>query len=115
VSTGGRPALEEQLHRLRNSVSDPALMIGTAKDLLEAIAKFVLEEHGMPADSRADFAHLWHLARERLGILPQQVDRNVPGFEAIRAIHQSSWTIAEQSTPCATCKGPATAARSRLG
>ncbi|NYE01108.1 hypothetical protein BJY21_002292 [Kineosphaera limosa] len=42
LDTGGRPALEEQVDRLRRSTSDPALLIGTAKELLESVSKFVL-------------------------------------------------------------------------
>ena len=44
MATGGRDALDEQLNRLRRATDDPALLLGTAKDLLEAVAKFVLEE-----------------------------------------------------------------------
>jgi hypothetical protein len=94
METGGRDALDENLARLRSSTSDPALLIGTAKDLLEAVAKFVLEESGMEVPPNASFDSLWHIARERLGVLPERVDKSLPGYEAIRAIHQSSWTIA---------------------
>lgn len=94
LDTGGREALEENLRRLRSSTADPALLIGTAKDLLEAVAKFVLEESGITMPASASFDQLWHVARERLGVLPERVDQAIPGFEAIRAIHQSSWTIA---------------------
>lgn len=96
LDTGGRPALEEQVDRLRRSTTDPALLIGTAKDLLESVSKFVLEELGMPVGNKMSYDQLWHLARERLGVLPQQVDPNVPGVDAIRAIHQSTWNIADQ-------------------
>lgn len=96
VNTGGRKALDEQLDRLRRSTADPALLIGTAKDLLESVAKFVLEETGFPNTSKMDFGGLWHLARERLGIHPKQVDPDIAGFEAVRSIHQSTWNIAEQ-------------------
>ncbi|WHP16614.1 abortive infection family protein [Cellulomonas sp. ES6] len=95
VDTGGREALDESLARLRGSTSDPALLIGTAKDLLESVAKFVLEETGMPVPSSMGFDALWHIARERLGVLPERVDKSLPGFDAIRAIHQSSWSIAK--------------------
>ena len=95
LHTGGREALDESLTRLRGSAADPALLIGTAKDLLESVAKFVLEETGMPVPASIGFDALWHLARERLGVLPERVDKTLPGFEAIRAIHQSSWTIAK--------------------
>lgn len=94
IDTGGREALDEQLARLRASTADPALLIGTAKDLLEAVAKFVLEESGLQVSASMSFDQLWHIARERLGVLPDRVDRTLPGYEAIRAIHQSSWTIA---------------------
>lgn len=87
LDTGGREALEENLRRLRSSTADPALLIGTAKDLLEAVAKFVLEESGITMPASASFDQLWHVARERLGVLPERVDQAVPGFEAIRATH----------------------------
>ena len=96
LDTGGRPALEEQVERLRRSTTDPALLLGTAKELLESVSKFVLEELGMPVDDKMDYNHLWHLARERLNLLPQQVDPNLQGADAIRAIHQSTWNIADQ-------------------
>jgi Abortive infection C-terminus len=96
INTGGREALDEQVDRLRRSTADAALLIGTAKDLLEAVAKYVLEETEMPYSQKLDFGGLWYLARERLGIHPKQVDPDIPGFEAVRAIHQSTWSIAEQ-------------------
>ncbi|MDQ1250156.1 MAG: hypothetical protein QG597_4535 [Actinomycetota bacterium] len=60
------------------------------------MAKFVLEEHGFPIDRRMDFGQLWHLARERLNILPEQVDPDIPGAKSIKKIHGSTWNIAEQ-------------------
>lgn len=96
ITTGGRAALDEQVDRLRRATSDPALLIGTAKELLESVSKFVLEEMGFPVNDNMDFNQLWHLARERLGVLPKQVDPNLPGANAIRAIHQSTWNIADQ-------------------
>ena len=95
LATGGRAALDETLERLRGSGNDPALAIGTAKDMLEVVAKFVLEELGMPVDKRMDFNALWYLSRERLGVLPEKVDPALSGFKQVRQIHQSSWAIAE--------------------
>ncbi|MHB1733751.1 MAG: abortive infection family protein [Ferrimicrobium acidiphilum] len=97
LSTGGRTALDEQLDRLRRSTDDPGQLLGTAKDLLEAVAKFVLEELEVQLSGAPDFDHLWYLARERLGILPQQVKVDLPGAKQIRTILQSSWTIAQQA------------------
>ena len=96
INSGGREALDEMLARIRRSSGDPGLLIGQAKDLLEAVAKFVLEELGMPVPPSMAYPALWHIARERLGVLPEQVDRDVPGWEAIREIHQSTWAIASQ-------------------
>lgn len=95
LATGGRAALEETMSRLRGSGADPALAIGTAKDLLEAVAKFVLEELGLGVTKSMDFNSLFYIARERLGILPEKVDSAIPGHKQIRAIHQSSWAIAQ--------------------
>lgn len=92
--TGGREALDEQLDRLRRSTDDPGQLLGSAKDLLEAIAKFVLEEWGTPQD--ADFNHLWFLARDRLGTHPKQVVADGPAADQVRKILGASWTIAEQ-------------------
>lgn len=96
LTTGGREALDEQVDRLRRSTEDPGQLLGSAKDLLEAVAKFVLEELGLEEPKGAGFDHLWYLARERLGILPEQVDPALPGASNIKAILQSSWKIAEQ-------------------
>lgn len=96
LSTGGRPALEEQIARIKNNTDDPGALIGTSKDLLESVAKFVLEEVGMPPTGREDFPQLLHLARERLGLLPKDVDVTLPGGKAIRSILQASYQIADQ-------------------
>jgi len=94
MATGGRQALDEQLARLRNAQGDPALMIGTTKELLESVGKFVLEEYSMPVRKGATFDEILALARDRLEIKPGQADPSVEGFEAIRKIHQSAWEIA---------------------
>lgn len=50
----------------------------------------------MPVAGKTDFPQPKYLARERLGLLPKDVDLSTPGGPAIRAILQSSWQIAEQ-------------------
>ena len=97
LSTGGRHALDEQLDRLRRATDDPGLLLGTAKDLLESTAKFVLEELAVPYRANADFSELWFHARDRLGILPQHVSDTMVGARQIKSILQSAWTIAEQT------------------
>ena len=98
VSIEGRPAIEEQLERLRRSSDDSALMLGTAKEMLESTAKYVCESFSVPYDNIRSFDALWHHARERIGLLPQQVmNINEPGAEELRTILQSSWTIASMA------------------
>lgn len=94
LTTGGRAALDEQLARLRRNAEDPAVLIGGAKDLLESIAKFVLEESERLPDRRVDFPEALALAFEKLGLLPATVDPTVAGARQIRAIYQSARTIA---------------------
>ncbi len=94
LETGGRQALDEQLERLRRSTDDPGQLLGSAKDLLEAVAKFVLEELGHQPPQ--DFNQLWYLARDRLGIHPSQVVGDAAGATQVRKILGASWTIAEQ-------------------
>lgn len=96
LETGDRSALDEQIERLRRSTDDPAQLIGSAKDLLEAVAKFVLEELSFPVSPKADFGQLWYLARERLGVRPEDVSEGQTGADQVRRILGASWTIAEQ-------------------
>lgn len=95
LGTGGRRALDDQLARLRRATDDPALLLGTAKDMLEAVAKFVLEELEFPYREGADYAELWYLARERLGLHPKDIDATVAGGAQVRQILQSAWSIAD--------------------
>ena len=96
LTTGGRQALDDHLARLRRGCGDPGQLLGSAKDLLESVAKFVLEEFGMDLPRNASFDQLWYLARERLGLLPEQVDKTLPAARNIQSIMQSAWKIAEQ-------------------
>ena len=94
LETGGRQALDEQLARLRRNVEDPGALLGGAKELLESICKFVLEEQMMLPTGKLDFEPLLHLTMERLGLQPQLVDASQPGGKQLRAIYQSAKTTA---------------------
>ncbi|RXW31973.1 hypothetical protein C1706_07940 [Propioniciclava flava] len=94
LGTGGRPALDEQLSRLRHNVEDSSVLLGGAKELLESICKLVLEEQSMLPDRRADFDELLALALDRLQLQPHLVDVTIPGGKQVRAIYQSAKTTA---------------------
>ncbi len=105
VSTGGRPAIEDQLERLRRASDDPALLLGTAKEVLESTAKYVLDVFSVPYSNRMHFDELWHHARDRLGLLPEQVDVAKPGGPQVRAMLGASWTIARTSNELRNLEG----------
>ncbi|RYI24255.1 hypothetical protein EVU97_00590 [Dermacoccus sp. 147Ba] len=94
LETGGRPALDEQLARIQQNVDDPGAILGVAKDLLEAISKFVLEERSMLPDRKRDFDEVLHLALDQLRLLTALVDMNILGGKQVRAIYQSAKTTA---------------------
>lgn len=105
VATTGRPAINEQLDRLRRGSDDPALMLGTAKEMLESTAKHVCEAFSAPYRENMQFDELWHHARDRLGILPEQVNLNQPGAKELREILQSSWSIARMTNKLRNAEG----------
>lgn len=94
LATGGRAALDEQLARLRHNAEDPGALLGGAKELLESICKFVLEEQQMLPNRKMDFDELLALALDRLQLQPQTVNASVPGGRQLRAIYQSAKTTA---------------------
>ena len=97
IAVEGRPAIEDQLERLRRSAEDPALMLGTAKEMLESTAKYVLEAFSVPYSAAMDFDMLWFHTRDRLGLHPKDVDVGAPGGEEVREILQASWSIARMT------------------
>lgn len=93
LDAGGREALNEQLNRLRRNTEDAGLLLGTAKELLESIGKFVLEEAGRLPDRRLDFPEVMHLSLELLGVLPGSVDRSEPGAKQVQKVYQAVQTV----------------------
>lgn len=90
-----RPALEAQVARLQDASDDAALLMGTAKDFLETVARYALEELGQPARTNADFPELLYLSRERLGLLPNQITADDPAGKAVREAYDGLWKIAK--------------------
>src|ERR1035441_5874447 len=64
-------AIREQLDRIQRAIADdPALAVGSAKELIESTAKVVLAERGLPVSDKADLPELVRQAQQALGLHP---------------------------------------------
>ena len=95
LEVGDRQALNDQLNRLRRNTEDAALLLGTAKELLESVGKFVLEENGRMPDRRIDFPEVMTLSMDLLGVMPSQVDATTEGGKQLRKVYQAIRTVVE--------------------
>lgn len=95
VQAGGREALEQQIKRLRNSGDDVSLMLGAAKDSLEAAARFVLEERQQSYQSDESLEALVNRAMKLAGISTRPADGSSEASKALATINQSVPKIAE--------------------
>jgi len=80
-------AIEEQLERLAGAADDdPALAVGSAKELVESTAKVVLSERGRSFADRADLPELVRAAQEALMLHPTQQAEGPDGTQAVKKI-----------------------------
>jgi Abortive infection C-terminus len=80
-------------------------LLGTAKEMLESTAKYVLDLFSIPYSSSTDFDQLWFHARDRLGLHPKDVDVSQSGGEQVREMLQSSWSIARLTNELRNIEG----------
>ncbi len=106
-------AILEQLERIRRAGSDdPALVVGSAKELVESTAKVVLLERGRPVNEKDDLPALARAAQAALGLHPSEIGPD--GSAGIKRILGAVSTIAEglgelRNRGHGTGHGPATA------
>lgn len=80
-------SIQEYLQRIRQSINDdPALAIGSAKELLESVLKSVLGLHGSGPETQLDIPKLVKQANLKLGIDPAGMQEKSPGAEARKRI-----------------------------
>lgn len=80
-------AIHQQLGRIqRAALDDPALAIGTAKELVESTAKVVLRERGRPVDDKADLPALVRDAQQALLLHPSTATPGPDGSDAVKKI-----------------------------
>lgn len=80
-------AIRLQLGRIQRAIlDDPALAVGSAKELIESTAKVVLRERGLPVDDKADLPPLVRAAQQALGLHPTSAAPGPDGSDAVKKI-----------------------------
>ena len=108
-------AIRQQLSRIQQAIlDDPALAIGSAKELIESTAKVVLNEIGKPVDDKADMPALVREAQHALRLHPSSHTPGPDGSDAVKKILGSVSSIAIgvaelRNRGYGTGHGPATA------
>jgi Abortive infection C-terminus len=88
-------AIREQLDRIQRAIGDdPALAVGSAKELIESTAKVVLTERGLPVSDKADLPELVRQAQLALGLHPSSAAPGPDSTEAVKRILGGVSTIA---------------------
>ena len=90
VRSRGLPEMERLVARLTRATAaaDPALMVGTAKDLVESVCKTVLEDAGI-AHANMPLPRLVRKAAGVLSLLPEDIPDQAKGKDTIRKVLNS--------------------------
>lgn len=86
--------MAEQIKRMENAVeSDPALAIGTAKELIETCCKTILAERGKPVTGSSDIPALTKQTLKELKLVPEGIAESTRGADVIKRILGSLGSI----------------------
>jgi hypothetical protein len=86
--------LAEQIHRIEQSIeSDPALAIGTAKELIETCCKTILAERGKWVEGTPDIPTLTKETLKELKLVPDGVPDAARGSDVIKRLLHNLGTI----------------------
>lgn len=86
--------LAEQIGRMEQCVqSDPALAIGTAKELIETCCKTILAERGKALPGKPDIPELTKATLKELKLVPDAVEDSARGSDIIKRLLQNLGTI----------------------
>jgi hypothetical protein len=79
--------MQKEIERLENAVErDPALAIGTAKELIESCCKSILTRRGVEFSKKADLPELSKLLAKELQLVPEGISDQAKGVETVRLI-----------------------------
>lgn len=86
----------DQIQRIESSIdSDPALAVGTAKDLVESCFKTILAQHGLEYGRNEDLLQLGKKAFKALKLVPDDIADSAKGAETIRRMLNNMSTIVQ--------------------
>ncbi|RYG92490.1 MAG: hypothetical protein EON58_18590, partial [Alphaproteobacteria bacterium] len=79
--------MQKEIERLENAVDrDPALAIGTAKDLVESCCKSILQKRGVAFATSASLPDLTKALNKELSLVPEGISDEARGAETVRLI-----------------------------
>jgi hypothetical protein len=79
--------MQKEIQRMENAAErDPALAIGTAKDLVESCCKSILSKRGVTYSPKADLPALTKLLSQELRLVPDDIPSAAKGAEIIKLI-----------------------------
>ncbi len=91
-----RQHIIEQLQRIESSIdSDPALAVGTAKELVESCFKTILVGRGLGYSKTDDLPKLSKNTFKALKLLPDDIPDSAKGVETIRRVLSNMSTIVQ--------------------
>lgn len=77
----------EYIGRIKNSIeTDPALAIGSSKELVEATLKTILKKENIEFDKLDDLPRLLKKVQKGLELVPKEVDSSKKGANAIKMV-----------------------------
>lgn len=79
--------MQKEIERLENAVDrDPALAIGTAKDLVESCCKSILQKRGVNVSASAGLPDLTKALAKELKLVPEGISDEARGADTVRLI-----------------------------
>ena len=86
--------LADQIRRMEQSVqSDPALAIGTAKELIETCCKTILAERDKSLPGKPDIPELTKATLKELRLVPDGIEDSARGSDILKRLLQNLGTI----------------------
>ncbi len=80
-------SLQALIGRITSSIdSDPALALGSSKEMIESVCKTILSERAPDVDSKLEFAPLVKATLKELRLLPDDISDKAKGGDAIKRL-----------------------------